>query len=162
AGQTDRRRTDAGLHRTAAARLPDGRPCARADVALLHRIGSRRRRSFVAAVGCRPDLRTAAERQIEQDGGRHDGDDAARAGAVADLVLLEPARYAAGGIEAVRAAARQRDGVDDLHVVDRIQQISFSRPRRAAADVDAAGRIVLDEHDRTASGAFAQREVADL
>ena len=122
------------------------------------------RRGFgrlVAAVGGRADLRVSADAEIEQDRGRHDRD-ARRPGGPADVVLLEPAHGAGGGVEAERAAAGEDDRVHLVDHVERVQQIRFARARRAAALRDAADRVAVDENHRAAGRALGEREVADL
>ena len=151
--QRDRRRPDAGLHRSAAGRrdaadLPMVAPapaptlpsCTGASLARLGRP--------VAAVGrrdgssdCRrtrdrtgsPPARSARRRRRRPD---------------SRCCARRAIHHAGRGVETEGAAARQRDGVDDLHRVHRVQQIGLARARRAAAHVDAAGGAVLGEDRR--------------
>src|SRR5439155_7631312 len=122
----------------AAAGLADRGPGAGADIAF--RDWRRRRgvRGAIAAIRTGADLRIAAEPEIDQDRGRHDRDDPRRSHRVADVMLVEPFHDAGRRVETISAAAGEDDGVDDLHVVHRIEQISLARPRGAAADVDAS------------------------
>ena len=116
---------------------------------------------LVAAVGGGPDLRIAAEAEIEQDGGRHDRHHAGGAHVPADAALFEILHDALRGVEAVGAAARQHDRVDAVDHVERVEQIGLAGARRAAALRHAAhGAVAVDEHHGAAGRPLGQRELA--
>jgi hypothetical protein len=63
---------------------------------------------------------------------------------------------------ASRPYASERDRVDDLHGVGRVEQVGFACARRAAAHVHAAHRVVLGDDHGAAGWPFGEREVANL
>ncbi len=108
---------------------------------------------LVAAVGRRPDLRVVADRQVEEDRGRHDRH-LRDADVVADVVLVEPADDAARRVEAERAPAGERDRVHLVDHVQRVEQVGLARAGRAAALRDAADRAdAVDENRRCSRSA---------
>ena len=78
------------------------------------------------------------------------------------MVFVEPFHRAARCVEPVGAAAGKDDGVDDLDVVGRVEEVRLERPRRAAAHVAAADRPFRREDHGAAGRPLRQREVADL
>ena len=78
-------------------------------------------------------------------------------------MLLEIPYDALRRVEAVRAPPREDHRIDLVNHVERIEEIGFARPGRAAALCDAAHRAVpVDEDHRASSGAFGQRVMTDL
>src|SRR6185436_6878956 len=109
--------------------LSDGGAGAGADVALGHRAVRGGGGGFVAAVRSRPDLRVAAETEVEQDGGRHDWHHAGGADVPADPALLEILHGALRRVETVGAAAGEHDRVDAIDHVQRIEQVCLAGTR---------------------------------
>src|SRR5204863_8189596 len=98
--------------------------------------------------------------EVEQDRGRYDRY-VRGAGGPADVVLLEPAYGARGGLEAECAAACEDDRVDSVHQVQRVEQVGFARAGRAAALRDAADGVAVHEDRRAPGGTLGERVVAD-
>ena len=106
---------------------------------------------LVAALGVRPDLRIAAEGEVEQAGGGHDRHPR-DARVESDVALLEPLHRAGGRIEPEGAAAGKHDRMDDLDEVGRVRATPSPwsparrhgrrrcRRRRSGEDHGAAGR----------------------
>ena len=172
-GPGDGKRADARLHRQAASRRVAGMlrnaaelsdSCARscADVAFGDGAGRGGHRSFVAAVGSRPDPRVAAEAKVKQDGARNNRHHALR-GLVADVPLLEILDDALRRVEAEGAATRQHHGVDAFDEIGRIEEVCFARARCAAALRDAAdGTFTINQHDRASRRPLGERVMPDL
>lgn len=79
----------------------------------------------VAEGGVRGGAEAAASAEVVDDGGRHDGDDAALH-LEADVPVREPVHDAAGRAQPVGAAARQGDGVYALDQVARVQEFGLA------------------------------------
>src|SRR5208282_975758 len=95
----------------------------------------------------------AAAQQIKQDGRGYDRY-ARGANRKAAALFLEPSLHPRRGIEAEGRAAGQRDGVDAVDRLRRIEQRAFACSRPAAAQIDRAdGRLV--EHDGGRAGSEA-------
>ena len=73
-----------------------------------------------------------ANRQVEENRGRHDRH-FRHTRVEADVVLFEPADGSGRRVEAERAAAGKDHGVHLVNHVERIEEIGFARPGRAAA-----------------------------
>src|SRR5690606_3676236 len=98
--------------------------------------------------------------EVEQDRGRHDGDDAA-AGPKADVAAFEVAHDAVGGGQSVGAAAGQADAVGALDGRLGAQQVGLAGAGPAAADVDAGYGPGLGQHHGAAGRAAVRRPMAD-
>ena len=105
-----------------------------------------RRITEVPVGGEAAPILVAPGQQVEQDRARHDRHPCG-AHRKAAAALAQPSLDAAAGFEAEGRPARQRDPVDALDGVGRLQQIGVARARPAAAHVDAGDRRLL-EHDR--------------
>ena len=131
-----------------AEQLARAAPGPRADVALGHRLIRSGQAGRVTHLGVGPGVR-AADRQVEQDRGRHDGD-ARGAGLDADAALGQVTHDPIGRGQPERAPARQHHAVNLLHQVHRPQQVGLTRAGRAAALIDAADRPGFTQHHRAA------------
>jgi hypothetical protein len=100
----DRGRANPALHRTGdAEKLAHAGPAARPDIAFCWRCSARRSAGRVAC--CRIGANAhVAHMQVEQHGGRHDGQ-AAHAYIEANVLFLQPAHGTGGGFKAPGAAA---------------------------------------------------------
>src|SRR5207253_2636817 len=92
----------------------------------------------------------AAIEGIEADGPRHDRDHRAAHGEAAAL-FGEPGLDAAGGVQAERRAAAERNRIDTFHGIGRIEQRAFARAGPAAAHIDRGDRRSV-EYDRSDTG----------
>jgi hypothetical protein len=59
--------------------------------------------------------------------------------------------YSVRGSQSVRAAAGKEDRIDRPDYLVRCQEVSFPRPRGAAAHIDNCRNQTIEETDRTAS-----------
>src|SRR5882762_7369802 len=137
----------------------------RSDIALLHgaglgRAARREAEGGIWAVG----ERGAAPSRVEEDRARNDRHDVAPAHRESDALTLQTLHDPAGRRQTVGAPSAQRDGVDDLDHVLRLQQVGLSRPGRSSALTHPARHALaalLGNHDSRAGQRMA-REVANL
>ena len=158
--QGDRRRADPALHGHAhPAHLPHRGAGARAHAPFRNGLGGGAGRGLVSAIGAGTDA--AGKAQVEDDRGRHDGDDQVAADAVALAALFQVAHDTVPRGEAEGAPARQHDRVDLLDGVHRIEEIGLGGPGSAAAHVNAPRRASVRDHDGATRVGIRVGEVAD-
>ena len=145
---------DPGLHGAPGpCELADGAARAGADAAALEgdALGGEGAPGRLGALADAGTGGEVADGQVEEAGRGDDGYDA-RTDVEADPLALELLGDAAGGREAVGAAAREHHGVEHLHRLLRTQEVRLAGGGRAAAHVDASRRP-LGADDHGAAGA---------
>ena len=102
---------------------------------------------------------------VEEDRRRDDGHDLTVAQGPAQTTILQPGHDAIRRGQAEGAAAREDDGVDPIHQVDRIQEVGFPGARGGAAHIDTAHRAATGEDDRrpgVVGGVMADLDAGDV
>ena len=79
---------------------------------------------------------------VEEDRRRDDGNDLAVAQGPAQTPILQPGHDPIRRGQAEGTAAREDDGIDPIHQVDRIEEVGFPGAGGGAAHIDTANRAV--------------------
>ena len=159
----DCRGAHTGLHRAVAAGgFANRRTGSGADVAFSHCSVSCRGCRTVPAVGGRSDTRVAAKPEVHQDRSWRNRNNGA-GDLEADLLLRQVTRDAIANGEPIGASAGEKDRIDVLDTVHRVEQGDIACAGRSASLCDTTDRAVaVHDDDRASSRPLAERVVADL